>query len=535
MAYSTIESNKLNYFNYEFEDFIYSNVRSNSKYRYLRCILYRKLKCKGFGKIDLYSNQFIPTQDHNHDTDAYKTQQIDLRNKLKRAAETSSDRLRDIFNDTCRNHQEAASISYRNTRCIMSKRRMLQIPGMPKTAVEFSQLLVYSRYSYMHKATVCVDNSVGTIFVSDKMILVAKSCKRICFDGTFYTVPKIFYQLFTIFCIQDEHTIPIIHVLMTNKSEELYKACINRVVEIIPCFKPDVAVSDFEIAPRNAFQSQFPHIHITGCLFHYTQAIWNGVRKSKLASVYSTNYDFMKWIRCIMALPLLPQDKIPSIFNILEDQRLDISPSEEINVAKFKKYVKKLWIIKEKYLSVFETANTTNNGCETYHKNLKSRIKTHRPNIWSFLDCLEEILSDFDLEYARLEQGLEISYPGKKQHKENASKRDKCKEKLSSGIYGPLEYLIEVSSTIGKQPSKDLIECNLENEFLDQISDEDENVIEHRQQCVVCLRIRQETHVLVPCGHGNLCSDCAIQIMSADIKRCPTCRSEIIQSVRLFQ
>ena len=91
------ESNKLNYFNYEFEGFIYSNVRSNSKYKYARCILYRRLKCKGFGKIDLYLNQFIITQDHNHDTDAYKTQQIDLQNKLKRAAETSSDRLRDIY------------------------------------------------------------------------------------------------------------------------------------------------------------------------------------------------------------------------------------------------------------------------------------------------------------------------------------------------------------------------------------------------------------------------------------------------------
>ena len=165
---------------------------------------------------------------------------------------------------------------------------------------------------------------------------------------------------------------------------------------------------------------------------------------------------------CLHAAPCF---EILSIFNILEDQRLDMSPSDEINVGKFKKYVKRQWILKEKYLSVFETAYTTNNGSETYHKSLKSRIKTHRPNIWSFLDCLEEILSDFDLEYARLEQGLEISCPGKKQHKENASKRDKCKEKLSNGIYGPLEFLIEVISTIGKQPSHDLIESNRNMSF----------------------------------------------------------------------
>ena len=42
---------------------------------------------------------------------------------------------------------------------------MLQIPGMPKTGFEFSQLIHDSRYSNMHNATVCVDNSVGIIFV----------------------------------------------------------------------------------------------------------------------------------------------------------------------------------------------------------------------------------------------------------------------------------------------------------------------------------------------------------------------------------
>ena len=73
MAYAKIESNKLDHFNYEYEDFIYSQVRSSVKYQYLRCILFRNLKCKGFGKIDITLNQFIQMQDHNHETDAYTT------------------------------------------------------------------------------------------------------------------------------------------------------------------------------------------------------------------------------------------------------------------------------------------------------------------------------------------------------------------------------------------------------------------------------------------------------------------------------
>ena len=31
---------------------------------------------KGFGKIDLNLNEFIQTQDHNQDTDAYKTNRL---------------------------------------------------------------------------------------------------------------------------------------------------------------------------------------------------------------------------------------------------------------------------------------------------------------------------------------------------------------------------------------------------------------------------------------------------------------------------
>ena len=53
-----------------------------------------------------------------------------------------------------------------------------------------------------------------------------------------------------------------------------------------------------------------------------------------------------------------------------------------------------------------------------------------------------------------------------------------------------------------KQQFHDQIESNSENEYQDQIADE--AVTEQRQQRAVCLLIREETHVLVPCVHGNL-------------------------------
>ena len=68
--------------------------------------------------------------------------------------------------------------------------------------------------------------------------------------NTFYTVPSIFYQLFTIFITFHGHCIPAVHILMQNKTEDLYTFVVLKLRELIPEFSPKTAVSDFEKAPR---------------------------------------------------------------------------------------------------------------------------------------------------------------------------------------------------------------------------------------------------------------------------------------------
>lgn len=72
-------------------------------------------------------------------------------------------------------------------------------------------------------------------------------------DGTFDTVPGCFRQLFTIHASvgpDHKHTVPVVYVLMTNKSENLYKDVLAKVSEVASNIDIDLApkiiLTDFE-------------------------------------------------------------------------------------------------------------------------------------------------------------------------------------------------------------------------------------------------------------------------------------------------
>jgi len=51
-------------------------------------------------------------------------------------------------------------------------------------------------------------------------------------------------------------------------------------------------------------------------------------------------------------------------------------------------------------------------------------------------------------------------------------------------------------------------------------------------ECSVCLEM-QCSHVISPCGHYCLCSDCATHFSVGDL--CPICRGKIVQLIRIYK
>ena len=136
MEYQIIEGKKLEFKNFRSNDFLYNRSSSNEHCTYLRCTLWRTrgIECPGFGKIIHETNLFHINKDHCHTIEAYKSEIIILNNKIKRAAEISTENPRQVFDNATSGDQAGALISYRNVRNTMLKRRRIEVPRLSKNA-----------------------------------------------------------------------------------------------------------------------------------------------------------------------------------------------------------------------------------------------------------------------------------------------------------------------------------------------------------------------------------------------------------------
>ena len=150
-----------------------------------------------------------------------------------------------------------------------------------------------------------------------------------------------------------------------------------------------------------------------------------------------------------------------------------LTPAELELVGSFKKYFVKTWLDGNENLSVFYYEFSTNNGAESYHKSLKSKIKSNHPNIWEFVTHLDTVMSDYDLEVKRLINGLQTTRNPNLKSRLDAELRTQYKTKYLNGTYTTIEYLNFISLTIGGE-NKSVKLLSSTNE-LDSITEESDS------------------------------------------------------------
>ena len=394
--------------------YIQSKLKGN--YIYLRCVLFRNT-CKATSKLNRETNLITPLKGHNHDVDEYRSEIFALKTKCKTMAKNSQTNLRKVFDDATRDSQIACEISFPHCELSMYRARKTVEPKIPSNASEFLDLIPNTTYGKYFQFSVTSSDHTGVIFFSEKMSEFLSEVTNIQFDGTFYTCPVQFYQLWTVFVSVGRHTLPAIHCLLTGKGQELYEAVINNIFSNIPHFRPLASMSDWEPAARNAMKKALPNSELYGCWFHFTQRIWAKTQNVGLAQEFRNNQDIECYIKQLMAIPYLPSSLINPTYTCLQMPSLDTSDPNMIKLQKLKKYFKKRWLsqIEPGELSVYNLNIATNNAAESYHSKIKSIIRTCHPRIWTFIATLNDIIQDTDNDIGRLQRGLEISRPRKRE------------------------------------------------------------------------------------------------------------------------
>jgi MULE transposase domain len=180
----------------------------------------------------------------------------------------------------------------------MYKRRRLNQPTIPTSSYDTDSIIRNSRYAHVdggefYRGT--VDAGAGgtaVIFATNKQLELLQSATEIYFDATFKVVPNIYYQLFTIFVTFADGSFPVIFALMSRKTQSLYVAVFAKVKKLAPQFTPSAAMADFEEASVSGFKHVFGSVNVSGCWFHFAQAIIKRVNKiglKKLTSVMPTS------------------------------------------------------------------------------------------------------------------------------------------------------------------------------------------------------------------------------------------------------
>ncbi|KAJ8684997.1 hypothetical protein QAD02_020790 [Eretmocerus hayati] len=228
----------------------------------------------------------------------------------------------------------------------------------------------------------------------EKTLEEHENCTILQDDATFLSRPKVhgITQLFTIMARNDGKCFPCIWILMSSRKAHAYEACLKEMKENIwPKMKPVEVIADFEEAMEIAWQNMYPDAKLTGCYFHFTQALLRNAIKKGAASRRNLqdNPERHLILRMVMALALLPVDGIPETYKAIKALA---RKKHGTHFDKFFEYFDEYWIKRRgpERFSVYDKLDKTNNEQESMHKILNFLFKNRRPHPWRFIGQNEE-------------------------------------------------------------------------------------------------------------------------------------------------
>ena len=260
------------------------------------------------------------------------------------------------------------------------------------------------------------DDRIIIFSTAENLVLLVQSREWFA-DGTFKVTPQPFHQLYTIHARLFGSVIPLVFVLMPNRTRETYRRVLHQLKFQQPGLNPQHVMMDFEMAAIGAFRDEFPDVECSGCFFHLCQNVYRHVINEGLKGVYETDADFATCIRCIPAIALMRENDIEEAFDALVsdlnfDQRcMPIADYfEDTYVGRPQRRGRRrpptfphtLWNVHNRTL---QDMDRTNNHIEGWHRSFQTLIGAQIPNIFRFVQKLKEEQMLNENQIARLVAG----------------------------------------------------------------------------------------------------------------------------------
>ena len=199
----------------------------------------------------------------------------------------------------------------------------VHIPDVLKT-VKRSKSIEEEDVSFLlHDSIEESSNQRIVIFSSVKMRRIASSSDEFFADGTYHIVPHGFATLYTIHAVVFGEVCPVFFCLMENEQEESFRRVLLFIKPFLLKLDQNTSVhTDCQLSAINALRSVFG-CKIRLCLFHINQALWRMVSKVGLACPYNnpTKPKLHAYLRLLMSLPFLPEDKAVPCFEYIFENR----------------------------------------------------------------------------------------------------------------------------------------------------------------------------------------------------------------------
>ena len=383
-----------------------------------RCV---EANCKG--RLKVVEDSATTITEHGHPADFSKNEAAKSVAEMRRRAAEGVEKPRQIIqHSTAGISLEAARQLPTYTasqRAIERTRKKTQQP-YPNPATIAEIVIPDALISTMRNSNFILwdsgEDDVNRIlmFGTEENLVILEQHRHWFMDGTFKVAPEMFFQVFTIHALVDKSALPLIYVLLQDKSEASYIRVFQKVCQLKPILNPLSMMADFEKASQNAVRHVFPAVQLVGCLFHLSQCLWRKVQEFHLAERYRDDENFRVHVKMVLALSFVPSVDVTDAFEML----VESSPREMEIVFDYweDNYIGRQrrnrraaplfaidqWNVRDR---VTDGLPRTNNSVEGWHRSFQQTIDCHHPSVFKLIGQFRKEQDKVEIEIARFQAG----------------------------------------------------------------------------------------------------------------------------------